>query len=248
MVERADGAGSPRALTQTKMKKSIFQSRSGQRAFTLMELLVVISVIAVLAAMLFPAAAVIKRKAAVKRVQTQLKSIESAIDTYKENVKVMPPENAVSPGVTPHPAPEKNALFYELSGSKATATTYQPLSGVGEVTIGNLSTFLGVANAGLVNVARGGGEDESQAAKNCLSNIRPGQYLVTDSGVAVLGVPDLGPVMFTNSADGKIINPIRYTSTRATNNVGAYDLWVDVTISGKKYRIANWNDKEIPLP
>lgn len=180
-----------------------------------------------------------------------MEALASAIDTYKENVKVLPPENPVSPANPIHPSPELNTLYYELSGVTATGTTptqqFQPLSGVGLSTEANLKIFLGnPPSFGLVNVTRGS-DDEAQSAKNCLSNIRPGQYLEVTSGVTVLGVSDNGPLVLSG-ASGKTINPWRYTSTRATNNVGSYDLWVDFTIGSKNYRICNWNDKPIPLP
>src|SRR5690606_38637141 len=104
---------------------------------------------------------------------------------------------------------------------------------------------------GIVNLTRGAAgddDDEKQSARNCIPNIEPSRYLALDSGVTVLGVTDVGLTMLTNTASGKIINPWRYTSTRATNNVGSYDLWVDITVGGKNYRICNWNDRYITLP
>lgn len=251
MVERTDGAGSPRTLTQTNMKTQTTNSPRALRAFTLIELLVVMAVIAVLAAMIFPAAAAVKRNATFKRVRTQMDAIVSAIEQYKENVKVLPPENPVSPANPIHPSPELNTLYYELSGVTATGTApnqqFQPLSGTGPTSEANLKTFLGnPATFGLVNVTRGS-EDEAQSAKNCLSNIRPGQYLEVNPGVTVLGISDKGTLVLTGAA-GNTINPWRYTSTRATNNVGSYDLWVDFSVGSKNYRICNWNDKPINLP
>jgi prepilin-type N-terminal cleavage/methylation domain-containing protein len=206
-----------------------------RQAFTLIELLVVMAVMAVLAAMIFPAIGGIKKRATIKRVETQLKAIESAIDTYKANVKVFPPENPGNPLLNP--------LFYELAGTASTGpASFQTGSGV---VIANVPGFFGVGVQGFVNVARGGG-DEGQAAKNCINNLKPSQYLEvnipTGTGT-VLGITDIGPVMFTNTASGKTINPWRYASSSAINNPGGYDLWVDVIISGKTNRISNFNDK-----
>jgi hypothetical protein len=35
------------------------------------------------------------------------------------------------------------------------------------------------------------------------------------------------------------INPWRYVSSRPKNNIGSYDLWIDLAIRGKTYRISN---------
>ena len=230
---------------------------SRRDGFTLIELLVVMAVIAVLAAMIFPVAGIVKRNAAIKRVQTQMRAIESAIETYKQNVKVYPPENPVSPANPVHLYPHLNMLYYELGGARLVGTEYQPLNGNGNATELALRTFLGNGvpidqnSFGIVNLTRGAAgvdDDEKQSARNCIPNIEPSRYLALDSGVTVLGVTDVGLTMLTNTASGKIINPWRYTSTRATNNVGSYDLWVDITVGGKNYRICNWNDKYITLP
>jgi prepilin-type N-terminal cleavage/methylation domain-containing protein len=228
--------------------KTQTQSLSRRLAFTLIELLVVMAVIAVLAAMIFPAAAIVKRKSAEKRVQTMLDSVASAIETYKANVKVYPPENPINPALSYVSAPERNTLFYELSGVQLVGVEYRPAGGRGGINEVNLRNFLqiGATEFGMVNLARGSG-DEVQAAQNCISGIRPTQYMeILEGGVnvMVLGVSDAGPLMFKDAND-RPINPFRYASTRATNNVGRFDLWVDVIISGKTNRFSNWSTKPI---
>jgi hypothetical protein len=37
------------------------------------------------------------------------------------------------------------------------------------------------------------------------------------------------------------LNPWRYVSSGPTNNPGSYDLWVDLYIGGKTYRLSNWS-------
>jgi prepilin-type N-terminal cleavage/methylation domain-containing protein len=219
------------------MKTNTFSLRRESLAFTLIELIVVMTVIAVLAALIFPVIGGIKKKALITRVQTQMKTIESAIETYKDNVKVYPPEN---PG-----KPELNPLLYELAGTTVNGARFDTGLGIG---IGNPAAFFGAGVSGFVNVTRGS-EDELQAARNCLNNIRPNQYLEVELGSqrgGVLGVVDPGPLMFSNSS-GKTINPWRYLSASATNNPGSFDLWVDVLIGGKTIRIGNWNDKPITI-
>ncbi len=221
------------------MKINQIKLHERRRAFTLIELLVVMAVIATLAAMIFPATAMVKRNAYIKRVQAQMEAVKSAIETYKENVKVYPPENPGKPELAP--------LYYELAGTlNAGGTFTTPLGG--SISTNQMSGFFGPGVTGFVNVAKGSG-DEVQAAQNCIKNIKPNQYLEVSSGGAgsLLGVTDVGPLMFTNAVNQKTINPWRYTSNSATNNSGAFDLWVDVKIGNKIYRICNWNDKPIVL-
>lgn len=221
------------------MKTQNTSSRRSVWAFTLIELLVVIAVMAVLAAMIFPAIGMIKVKAAIKRVDTQMKAIESAIENYKANVGVYPPENPNLPALNP--------LYYELAGTtnvNGATVKFQSSSGI---VIADVAGFFGPGVIGFVNVTTGSG-DELKASKNSIGNIKPTQYLEVNNGAAlgtILGITDVGPLMYTNDISKKTLNPWRYTSTRATNNPGRYDLWVDVVIAGKNYRICNWSDKPI---
>jgi len=223
------------------MKTKISTVSNRRWAFTLVELLVVMAVIATLAAMIFPAAAIIKKNAAIKRVQGQMKLIEVALTAYQANLGLYPPDNP--------DAPEFNQLFFELTGTtNYTGNIY--LSQAGPF-ITNVPAIFGAAVAGLVNVSRGSG-DEIHQAKNLLTSLEPANYLEVQRGssvATVLGIQDKGPLMLDEPPPGSLkINPWRYTSGSATNNPGKYDLWVDVTLGGKTYRFGNWSDKPLLLP
>jgi prepilin-type N-terminal cleavage/methylation domain-containing protein len=69
-------------------------------AFTLVELLVVISIIAILAALLLPALARVKVKAQVKRAQLEVGSIANAIHTYESDYSKFPVSAAVMSAVS----------------------------------------------------------------------------------------------------------------------------------------------------
>jgi prepilin-type N-terminal cleavage/methylation domain-containing protein len=210
------------------------------RAFTLVELLVVMAVIATLAAMIFPAAAIIKRNAAIKRAQTEMKLVEIAIKAYHANLGFYPPDNVNNPEVNP--------LFFELMGTtNLTAGTYLAADGHG---ITNVSAFFGGNIRGFVNVSKGAG-DEVQSARNHLVGLKSTEYLEIQNGGAfgvVLGISDKGPLMIDDySTSGKQINPWRYVSTNPTNNPGHYDLWVDILVGGKTNRICNWSERPLAV-
>src|SRR5690348_17156290 len=90
------------------MKK--FDNPSLHRAaFTLIELIVVIAIIGVLAALIFPVVGVVNRKKQINTAQTQLKALEVAIDGYKTKLGFYPPDNPNN-AVT-------NQLYFELLGT-----------------------------------------------------------------------------------------------------------------------------------
>ena len=86
------------------------------RAFTLVELLVVISIITLIAALLLPAASSAKRLAAIHNAQAEMAQLETAIDRYKSAYGFYPPDNPCNPLV--------NQLYFELLGT--TNTTLPP--------------------------------------------------------------------------------------------------------------------------
>src|ERR1043166_7754672 len=95
--------------------------RNHRRAFTLIELLVVIAVIGVLAAMLFPAFSSVKKNAIRKKIQAELRQIETAIDSYKEKRGHYPPDNPAKY--------ELNQLYFELLGTVLDGQFYRTLDG-----------------------------------------------------------------------------------------------------------------------
>jgi prepilin-type N-terminal cleavage/methylation domain-containing protein len=222
-----------------KMKTQIYMARR-LSAFTLVELLVVMAVIAVLAAMLFPAAGAIKKKAAIGKARTELKLAAMAIEKYKGNLSHYPPDNPANPAI--------NQLYYELVGTKRVnnGTEYQVESGASGIRTSDFPGFYGLGNkvTGFVNVSDGSG-DEVRTARNCLVGLKPSNYLEVQSGGGqgtVLGITAKGPFMLSD-ANGNAINPICYISTGPTNNNTSYDLWVDILVGGKTNRISNWSEK-----
>src|SRR5947207_2947091 len=66
-------------------------------AFTLIELLIVISIISILAALLLPTLSVVQRKAKVKAAKSEMQNLIAAITQYKSSYSRLPAsKNAVS--------------------------------------------------------------------------------------------------------------------------------------------------------
>lgn len=64
-----------------------------QRAFTIVELLVVVSILAVLVAAVFPAYTAIRRSQRVKRVEATVEAIASGVAAYQNDFGIGPPAN-----------------------------------------------------------------------------------------------------------------------------------------------------------
>ncbi len=91
------------------------------RAFTLVELLIVIGVIAILAAMSFPIMGAIKRSEILHRAQAELGQVETAIESYKTKLGYYPPDNVPPQAAWSTTANwPVNQLYYELLGTTAT--------------------------------------------------------------------------------------------------------------------------------
>jgi len=64
-----------------------------RRGFTMIELLVVVSILAVLLAAVFPAYSAIRRSQRIKRVEATLQTLASGVEAYQNDFGVFPPAN-----------------------------------------------------------------------------------------------------------------------------------------------------------
>ncbi len=205
-------------------------------AFTLVEMLIVISIIATLAAMTAVATKTIIEKRTIKLVEAQMRQVELAILDYKTKFGFFPPDNgnqgnanwtALSP------------LFYELTGGVRAAGGYQSVLGnepISDATLLVLFGRQGLANSG----------DESR--KNFFTSMLPLNYREIPAGAVigagpakVLVAPAKGPPVIATAAD---INPWRYNSTSPTNNPGSFDLWAEITFQNKTVVVGNWKRRQ----
>jgi prepilin-type N-terminal cleavage/methylation domain-containing protein len=229
------------------MKTRISEVGGRRRGFTLVEMLVVISVIAILAGMLFPITAAVNRTKTKAKTRAELAQVENAIALYKTTLGHYPPDSGL---------PVLNQLYYELVGTSLDGPVanqvFTTLDGSHSIESTVLKPILNNRVSGFVNSTRQLGDDEAKKAKSFLPALKAEQY-------AEVKVNNQGPIRLLNctvkwpAGRPEIIpnypgvNPWRYVSTNPTNNPGSYDLWVDVVIGGKVFRFSNWSKEPVQV-
>lgn len=214
--------------------------RGKKSGFTLVEMLVVISIIATLAAMTAVATKTITEKRTIKLVEAQMRQIESAIVDYKAKLGFYPQDNG-SPGNINWTA--VSPLFYELTGTVPVLIGGIPTGDYRSVLGNDFITSIALANAfsraGLAN-------SSDQSRKNFFPSMLPFHFKEVLAGgemVKLLVVPAVGPVKFSNSTE-KEINPWRYNSSYPTNNIGSFDLWAELKFQNRTVIVGNWKRRQ----
>jgi type II secretory pathway pseudopilin PulG len=227
-------------------------SRRCPGAFTLIELLAVICVIGLLAALIFPLVRAVNRIKLTSRARAELAQLECFIDSYRARIGSYPPDN--------HNARNNqllaglNQLYYELVGTTYKGDTFitKDFSSP-PLTPNMVVTIFGPGVAGFVNCDKGD-TDDFQPAIQFLNNIKPSQVAtisMTNGGtrmsvsgrVLVCTVPGPDPNEPPLNNGSPPLNPWRYNSSSPTNNPNTYDLWVDIAANGHVFRICNWTSK-----
>lgn len=200
-------------------------------AFTLIEMLVVIAVIGILAAMIIGIFPGVMEKRARSRVRAELMSLTVAIENFKHDQGFYPADNKNSTAGSP--------LFYELVGCNLDNTHFNPVIGT-PVLINRVQPSFGVdgfVNTGIPPIP------PNKPSKNYLPDLKDDQHgTLTNAAptpVEVLLVPYKG-------IDGDF-NPWRYTISTNIHNPGSFDLWAEIDLgkrdnSGQKIPIiiGNW--------
>lgn len=209
--------------------------RKGTRAFTLVEMMVVIAIIGILSGLLYTAFPQIIKKANKAKVLAEFKKLETAIDEYHKTHNTYPLDNPTNRQVNP--------LYYELQGTtwNAASSSYDL---VGErILESNVRLYFG--QDGLRNVTHDSNDATAPKAKAFLQGLPSSAYTVVTNTTAVdlrvLRVPvkDSDTNMVT-AANGDLVNVWYYNSSTPIYNKGKYDLWAEFESGGTRYRISNW--------
>ncbi len=216
--------------------KPTFYRLTRTGAFTLIEMLVVIAIIGILAALILGTAAIASSKMRRAKAEAERDALVTAIQSYKNKKGFYPPDNTNSTILSP--------LFYELTGTvvqPGNSAFKSPVSGEFFAAI-NIPSIFGVG--GFVNSSADPTEIQNFLPTTAKSS-RTASFKVPSSGITytLFCITMKGPPQ-TNSVDGKLFAPYdvwNYVSTNPTNNPGSYDLWIDVLYGGKTNRISNWS-------
>jgi prepilin-type N-terminal cleavage/methylation domain-containing protein len=216
-------------------------------AFTLIELLTVIAIIAIIAALLMPVGALIARKAHIQAAQSERDQLETAIDRYHAAHGFYPPDN-------PNGA-LTNQLYYELLGTTTTDGSYfTNLDNSHTIQSSTVRAVFGVG--GFMNCTKSSAGEDAPQARNFFPGLKPGQIATNGDDVAVIVTavasdnPTYQPMPGFVSMSGSPANPWRYLYP-GTNNPSSYDLWLQLIVGGKTNLICNWKSQpqiNSPLP
>ena len=192
MVERADGTG-----TKINDMKPNEKQKSGIAApggFTLVELLVVISIIGILAGFTIPALNSFKRSAVLNQTRAEMAQLQTALDSFKAAYGFYPPGNSGDSRINP--------LYFELMGTSKIkiggVDYFQTLDGSAQIkVVGEVSSaFSGLG--GFINCMKPGAGEDAPAARSFISGLKSKQIgSITNNGVGVtvilgaVGGPDL---------------------------------------------------------
>lgn len=229
------------------MKQMNWQRSSRIPGFTLVEMLVVIAIIGILAAMLFPAFNAITAKTARNKARNELKQIEAAIDRYHAQYNQFPPDNQLAAHAVTDPRRYGfHQLYYELLGTTLNGANYVTLDGRSTLQASQLGTLFSSSLSGFINCTRPGGDDAVGAsAKVFLPGLLPAYYGTNGSGVYVLKTSAPWPnglvTYLPTVGYPSDLSPFCYNSSSPKHNSKSYDLWVDIVVRGKTNRISNWN-------
>ena len=227
-------------------------------AFTLVELLVVMAVIGILAALIVPVAGAVKRRQYIYNARAEMGQLETAIDRYKADYGFYPPDSQLVPATVGQP--QVNQLYYELTGTTnwdAQNPDYHSLidPSVPNLNAAQVNTAFGVG--GFMNCSKPGSGEDSKVARNFLPDLKPNQVWLppsyTNNGVPVILLVTSvgGPDQIYKPLGVSDRNPWRYNSSNPTNNPGSYDLYVLLAMGGKTNLICNWSKSiqiNSPLP
>jgi prepilin-type N-terminal cleavage/methylation domain-containing protein len=220
-------------------------TRHPSLAFTLIEMLIVVAIMATLAALTFPILGAVKRNAIRTRAMGGVKQLETAIEAYKDKFGHYPPDNG---GFF-----STNQLYFELLGTTnipVPAVHYVTLDGSAGMAASDFVTVFGPNVSGFMNCSLPGNGDEAPTGMSFFKGgLKANQFMAVIINGATnwaLGTVLEGPVPFMQpGVNGQQFNPWRYNSSNPRYNSKSFDLWIDVMVGGKTNRVCNWSDQPL---
>jgi len=218
-----------------------------RRAFTLIEMLVVVAIMAILAGLILAVGGSVTQKRTIARARAEMSKLETAIEAYKAKMGFYPPGNSQTAADGPQrPSAARTQLFYELAGTHYTNAQFVNMLGE-RLSAGQIRTFFGLGVDGFVNSSTVPGE-----AANFYRSLRPdelGNINNVTTPVRVFVLPVDGPQNFVSREVGGAehwVAPWCYDASSPHRlNADSYDLWIDMLIGGKTNRICNWSDQPV---
>jgi prepilin-type N-terminal cleavage/methylation domain-containing protein len=214
-----------------KTQTNNLKAAQGTRAFTLVELLVVISIIGIIAALTVGVIKGASRKRDESAAKAQLAKIETALEDYKKKFGTYPPDFPAFAANNP----QWNPLAYELGGLRR--------SGVNFISESDPShTVTPAMAAGCFSLAGFVNADPTKA-KSFL-NLKSGTSKTADYVFLTNGTPGLPAVMLLQVAaehPSQAVNVWRYRAYPSNgHNPKAYDLWAEIKGKSGTNIIGNW--------
>jgi prepilin-type N-terminal cleavage/methylation domain-containing protein len=240
------GRRRPRSQRTPQCGEGALQPAKRRHAFTLIELLTVIAVIGILAAMLFPVFGGVKKRSYLNHANAEMAQLETALDRYKAAFGFYPPGNPNNALV--------NQLYFELEGTTNNGGRFYTLDGSAQISSNNATTLFGVGGFVNCNGVNASAEN-GPVARNFLPELKPNQIATyttnpTPDVVNIIVSSVGGPDAAYQPLGLQGVNPWRYVYP-GTNNPSAYDLWVQLVIGGKTNLVCNWSSQvqvNSPLP
>jgi prepilin-type N-terminal cleavage/methylation domain-containing protein len=223
---------------------------AGRQAFSLIELLTVISIIGILLAIGVGASGIAGRKMRESRLRAELNAYATAIESYKAAFGHYPPDNNRN-GTNVNPA--VNQLYYELVGTIST-NRGQSYRTADRQTWTDTETFQQTFNVqGIVNSVQW----PTTRPRSFLPSVKQEQRKEVKlshqaNAVEILVTAVDWPTKWANNPafsppydkDPKLkgVNPWRYVSTHPTNNPEGFDLWAEFVVGNQWRVIGNWKE------